>query len=175
MAEPTYSQEQVTKALLALAANAGDAKLTAEQLQEGDFMVTEATLLLWRHEEHRERYERFARELAYDRESRVVGLLQETLVETSRIKRDLLPQVEKSATRPELAGHALRAVTDAESKSTSSLLALTGRPTDGRREVGAEAMVRLVEGLAAKGLVNVAGGLVLESPRRVPNEATEQE
>jgi hypothetical protein len=170
-----YSQEQVTKALLALAANAGDAKLTAEQLHDGDFKVTEATLLLWRHEHHRERYERFARELAYERESRVVGVLQETLVETARIKKGLLDKVEESARRPELAGHALRAITDAESKSTSSLLALTGRPTDGRREVGAEAMVRLVEGLAAKGLVNVAGGLVLESPRRVPNEATEQE
>src|SRR4051812_7607311 len=66
-----YSQEQVTKALLALAANAGDAKLTAEQLQAGHFKITEATLLLWRHEHHRERYERFARELAYERESRV--------------------------------------------------------------------------------------------------------
>jgi hypothetical protein len=169
-----YSQEQVTKALLALAANAGDAKLTAEQLHAGDFKVTEATLLLWRHEHHRERYERFARELAYERESRVVGVLQETLVETARIKKGPPRQGRGVARRPELAGHALRAITDAESKSTSSLLALTGRPTDGRREVGAEAVVRLVEGMAAKGFLNIAGGLALE-PRRVANEATEQE
>jgi hypothetical protein len=169
-----YSQEQVTKALLALAANAGDAKLTAEQLHDGDFQVTEATLLLWRHEDHRERYERFARELAYERESRTVSVLQETLVETARIKKDLLAKVEKTADRPEFAGHALRAITDAEAKSTSNLLALTGRPTDGRREVGAEAVVRLVEGMAAKGFLNIAGGLALE-PRRVANEATEQE
>jgi hypothetical protein len=54
----------------------------------GRLQITEATLLLWRHEEHRERYERFARELAYERESRTVGVLQETIVETSRIKRD---------------------------------------------------------------------------------------
>jgi hypothetical protein len=95
-----YSQEQVTKALLALAANAGDAKLTAEQLHDGDFKVTEATLLLWRHEDHRERYERFARELAYERESRVVGVLQETLVETARIKKGLLDKVEESPGGP---------------------------------------------------------------------------
>jgi hypothetical protein len=31
-----------------------------------------------------------------------------------------------------------------------------------------------VEGLAAKGFLNIAGGLALE-PRRVANEATEQE
>lgn len=170
MAAPEYDAEQVTKALLALAANGGDAKLTAEQLHDGDFMVTEATLLLWKHEEHAERYRRFEAELASERERRTVSVLQETIVETSRMKRDILSKVEATADRPEYAGHALRALTDAEAKSVNNLLALTGRPTDGRQEGGADAMVRLVEGMAARGLISLAPGLQLE-PRRVPNEA----
>jgi DNA gyrase/topoisomerase IV subunit B len=166
----SYSAEQVTKALLALAANAGDAKATAKQLNAGDFKITEATLLLWKHEEHAERYKRLETELAHERERRTVSVLQETIVETSRIKKDLLAKVEKTADRAEYAGHALRAITDAESKSTNNLLALTGRPTDGRAEGGAEAMVRLVEGMHARGLISMAPGLQLE-PQQVPNEA----
>jgi hypothetical protein len=165
-----YSAEQVTKALLALAANGGDAKETTAQLVEDDLRITEATLLLWKTETHAERYKRYARELAQERESRTAGLLQETIVETSRIKRDLLAKVEKTADRAEYAGHALRAITDAESKSVNSLLALTGRPTDGRQDGGGDAIARLVLGMQAQGLIQLAPGLQLE-PERVPNEA----
>jgi hypothetical protein len=167
--------EQVTKALLALAANGGDAKLTAGQLRDDDLQVTEATLLLWKHDEHAERYRRFESELASERERRTVGVLQETIVETSRMKLGLIEKVEASASRPELAGHALRAITDAEAKSVNNLLALTGRPTDGRQEGGADAMVRLVEGMAARGLISLAPGLQLQAPQRVPNEAERSE
>jgi hypothetical protein len=173
MTRDTYDQEQVTKALLSLAANGGDAKLTAEQLRE-DFKITEATLLLWKHEEHAERYRRFEAELASERERRTVGVLQETITETSRMKLGLIAKVEKTADRPEYAGHALRAITDAEAKSVNNLLALTGRPTDGRQEGGADAMVRLVQGMAARGLISLADGLQLE-PQRVPNEAERRE
>lgn len=166
-----YDTEQVTKALLSLAANGGDAKLTAAQLRDDDVKITEATLLLWKHEEHAERYMRFEAELASERERRTVSVLQETVVETSRMKRDLLSKVEATADRPEYAGHALRAITDAEAKSVNNLLALTGRPTDGRQEGGADAMVRLVEGMAARGLISLAPGLQLQAPQRVPNQA----
>ena len=169
-----YTAEQVTKALLALAANAGDAKLTAEELID-DFQVTEATLLLWKHETHAERYKRFERELAAERERRTVSILQDTITETSRMKKGLLEKVEATADRPEYAGHALRAITDAESKSVSSLLALTGRPTDGRQDGGGDALARLVMGMAEKGLVTLAPGLSLEPPKRVPNEAERSE
>jgi hypothetical protein len=171
MAAPEYEPEQVTKALLALAANAGDAKVTAGQLIEDDFQVSEATLLLWKHETHAERYKRFERELAAEREGRTVSILQDTITETSRMKREMLEKVRDTADRPEYAGHALRAITDAESKSVSSLLALTGRPTDGRQEGGADALSRLVLGMAERGLVRLAPGLSLEPPQRVPNEA----
>jgi hypothetical protein len=173
--EITYEPEMVTKALLALAANSGDAKITAEQLIEGDFQVTEATLLLWKHDVHAERYKRFERELANERERRTVSVLQDTITETSQIKRDMLEQVKQTAERPEMAGHALRAITDAESKSVSSLLALTGRPTDGRQEGGADALSRLVLGMAERGLVRLAPGLSLDPPERVPNEAERSE
>jgi hypothetical protein len=168
--ENSYTSEQVTKALLALAANGGDAKETAEQLHEGDFMVTEATLLLWKAEEHAERYKRYARELAAEREGKAASVLQDTIVETTRIKRELLAKVQDTADRPEYAGHALRAITDAESKSVNSLLALTGRPTDGRQDGGGDAIARLVLGMQAQGLIQLAPGLQLE-PERVPNEA----
>jgi hypothetical protein len=168
--ENSYTSEQVTKALLALAANGGDAKETAAQLHEGDFMVTEATLLLWKTEEHAERYKRYARDLAQERESRTASILQDTIVETARMKRGLLEKVEATADRPEYAGHALRAITDAESKSVNSLLALTGRPTDGRTDGGGDAIARLVLGMQAQGLIQLAPGLQLE-PERVPNEA----
>jgi hypothetical protein len=171
MAADSYSTEQVTKALLALAANSGDAKLTAAQLSEGDFQISEATLLLFKHEEHAERYGRFEKELAAERERRTVSVLQETIVETSRIKLGLIEKVEASASRPELAGHALRAMTDAEAKSVNNLLALTGRPTDGKQEGGVEHMVRMVEGMAARGYLSLASGLSLEAPQRVPNQA----
>lgn len=169
--EIAYTPEEVTKALLALAANGGDAKATAEQLHDGDFMVTEATLLLWKHETHSERYARLETELAHERERRTVSVLQETITETARIKKDLLEKVEKTAERPEYAGHALRAITDAEAKSVNSLLALTGRPTDGRQDGGSDAMTRLVLGMAERGLIRLADGLTLEPPKRVPNEA----
>lgn len=166
----SYEPEQVTKALLTLAANAGDVDRTAEELID-DFQVTKGTLLLWMKETHAERYKRFERELAAERERRTVSILQDTITETSAMKKELLSKVRDTADRPEYAGHALRAITDAESKSVSSLLALTGRPTDGRQDGGGDALARLVMGMAEKGLVRLAPGLSLEPPERVPNEA----
>lgn len=170
----TYEPEQVTKALLALAHNSGDAEKTAEELHDADFQVSKADLLLWKHDVHAEQYKRLAKAVGLDHEERTAATLRETIAETSRIKRDLLAKVEETAKRPELAGHALRAVTDAEAKSVNSLLALTGRPTDGRQDGGAESMARLVMGLVDRGLVSMAPGLSLE-PKRVPNEAEASE
>lgn len=166
-----YSAEQVTKALLALASNGGDASVTAAELIDDGFKVSKADLLLWKHDLHKEQYARLERDVGLDNERRTVETLRQTIAETAAMKQGLLEKVNKTADRPELAGHALRAITDAEAKSVNSLLALTGRPTDGRHDGGAESMARLVMGLAERGLVSLAPGLSLEAPKRVPNEA----
>lgn len=143
-------------ALQALARNQGDVELTSMELINDEFQVPVATLIAWMTETHSEQYTRIADGLGAEIERQVIRQAQDNMKRAGEIQADLLERV-ALIERPELVSQALRAVTDARTKSTTALLLLTGRSITGN-DGGAtiEAMTRLVNSLQGQGLVKIA-------------------
>lgn len=148
-------------ALQQLARDEGDTVKTANRLINDEFMVPAATLVMWVTETHAEQYARIAEGIGAEQERQVIRQAQDTLVYAGTVQRKLVEEIEIKLTegkiRPEALPQALRSVTDVRSKSTTSLLLLTGRSVTGNAgEATVEAMTRLVTSLQGLGLVKVA-------------------
>lgn len=154
--EVSYTPRMVTMALQALARNHGDVDLTARDLINDEFQVPAATLIDWMTDSHAEQYTRIAESLGAEIERSIIRQAQDNMHRAGQLQTDLLERVGR-VQREELLSQALRAVTDARSKSTNTLLLLTGRSITGN-DGGAtvEAMTRLVNSLQGLGLVKVA-------------------
>lgn len=164
--EVAYPPEDVTKALIALVLARGDVDAVAEQVIDERFMVPRETLWLWMNETHAEQYKRLEREHGELRERMAVEQLRGDIAELGGWKRDMAERV-KDIRDDRLTPSALRALADAEAKSVHALLALTGRPTDGKRGEGS--MEKVVSKLVDAGLLSLAPGAAL--PQQVENEA----
>lgn len=152
-----YTPEQRTKALTRLALTGGNVQAVADELVDDEFMVPADTLRHWMLDAHAEQYKRLERELADRHERATVATLRETVEEVSRLKLAKAREV-AAITRPELLPQALRALSDAENKSVKELLALTGRPVDGKSDGSSDSMTRLLIGMVDKGFIKPAAG-----------------
>lgn len=162
-----YGAEQVTQALLQLVANGGNAARTAEQLHDGDFMVTESTLRSWKNDLHAEQYRRLEAEHGKELEREAVEQARLTVQRVGELERDVVERIGKA-----LAGEdglrldtrdlpqTLRSLTDTKAKSIDRVLALTGRPVQ-PKDPGAGDVVKLLEAMAAKGYLRLAAGVEL--------------
>ena len=163
MSSLSYSSEQRTKALLVLAETHGDVDAVADLLIDDEFQVPADTLRYWMLDAHAEQYRRLAGEHGRRLEAETISQLRETIRKTSTVKHELIDKVKELAvSNPRESPHALRAITDAEAKSTVQLLQLTGRPVNGAQEGGSDAMLKLAKHMIDQGLLRPADGITLD-------------
>jgi hypothetical protein len=170
MPRSDYKPEQVTMALAQLVADNGNTNRTADVLINDEFKVSEATLRRWRDDLHAE-YKRLQIRHGESLEQEAIEQARENLRLAGSKKRALLEKVDPEKTPPDQLAAVLKAVTDAEAKSTTGLLQLTGRPTNPTGDQSTTAVVGLVQSMIDKGYLAVAPGIALEPPKRVINEA----
>lgn len=166
----SYTPEMVSKALMRLAAEHGDVDTVAGMLIDDEYQVPADTLRYWMLEGHAEQYKRLETELANGHERAAVARSRETIARAATVEADLLEKV-AAISQPALMPNALRAVADVKAKGITGLLQLTGRPINGAREGGADAMGRLVQHMMDRGYLKAADGVTLEPPVHVDNEA----
>jgi hypothetical protein len=159
--EVAYSPEDVSKALMRLAANHGDAARTAGELIDDRFQVPADTLLTWKLETHSEQYRRIESSIANDLEEQAISQLRQTIRRVGELEGDMLERVGQ-INDPRLTPNALRALADTRAKATNELLQLTGRPLNGERAGGD--VGQLVRGMVEAGLLRLAPGITLEQP-----------
>lgn len=152
-----YTPEQRTKALTRLALEHGNAEKVADMLIDDEFQVPADTLRHWMLVAHSEQYKRIELELSQGNEREAVATLQSTIRRTAELKLDMIEAVGEIK-NPQILPQALRALADAEAKGVSELLALTGRPTDGKSDGQASEMRRLVQSMMDRGLIKPAAG-----------------
>lgn len=163
MSSVSYSSEQRTKALMVLAETHGDVDAVADMLIDDEFQVPADTLRYWMLEQHREQFNRLMEDHGRQLEADTIAQLRETIRHTSTVKHELIDRVRELAiASPREAPHALRAITDAEAKSTVQILQLTGRPVSGAREGGSDAMLKLARHMIDQGLLRPADGITLD-------------
>lgn len=170
MARIDYSAEQVTRALLQLAANKGNVRQTAEQLIDDDFMVSESLLRSWKNDTHREQYQRLQAEHGKEEEAGHVDQLRSTIGRAAGLEEKVLDKIE-GLLDPEGTGYienrdlpaTLRALTDTKAKSVDRLLSLTGRPRDPTGPTGNDLM-QLLQGMADRGYLRLAVGVDVGQP-----------
>jgi hypothetical protein len=166
-----YKPEQVTMALAQLVADNGNTARTAEVLINDEFQVSEATLRRWRDDLHAEQYKRLQILHGDTLEQEAIAQARENLRLAGDKKRALLKKIDPEKTAPDQLAAVLKAVTDAEAKSTTGLLQLTGRPTSPTGDQSAGAVVDLLKTMAERGYLALAPGVSIEPPKRVVNEA----
>lgn len=165
-----YTPEQVTMALAELVAEQGNTRRVADKLINDEFQVSEATLRRWRDDLHAEQYKRLSIRHGENLELEAIDQARENLRLAGEKKRALLQKVDPEQTPPDQLAAVLKAVTDAEAKSTTGLLQLTGRPTNPTGDHSAGAVVDLLKTMAERGYLALAPGVSIE-PKRVINEA----
>lgn len=171
MASPKYTSDQVTMALAQLVADNGNPAKTADILINDEFQVSEATLRRWRDDTHAEQYKRLQIRHGENLEQEAISQARENLRLAGEKKRALLAKVNPEETPPDQLAAVLKAVTDAEAKSTTGLLQLTGRPTNPVGDQSAGEVVKLLTTMAERGYLALAPGVSIEPPKRVVNEA----
>lgn len=158
----------MTLALLRLAQNGGNIDVTADELIDDRFQVPAATLELWMLDTHGEQYKRIEKALGSRREENAVARLRRIIERTSELRVDMIEDVGKIDDQ-RLLPQALRALSDAEAKSTTMLLQLTGRPVSGDRQ--GQGTVALARAMVEAGFLRLAPGVSLDAPVQVENEA----
>lgn len=158
-------------ALVQLVADHGNTRTTADRLINDEFQVSEATLRRWRDEMYAEQYARLRAKHGTSLEEEAVNQARENVRLAGQKKRELLNKVDPEKTAPDQLAAVLKAVTDAEAKSTNGLLQLTGRPTNPVGDQSAGEVVKLLQVMADKGFLALAPGVSIEGPKKVPNEA----
>lgn len=151
--EIAYSPTQVTTALMAMVANGGSAAKTAEELHEGDFQVTAATLRRWKNDTHAEQYRRLEENYGHELEQMAIQQARQ-IIEMSHDKLKALLERAGEA-KGDLVPQALRAVADTQSKQGNLLMQLTGRPTN-PRDNGSSDIVQLVMHMVDRGYLKLA-------------------
>lgn len=170
MSKTDYSPEQITQALMAMVACGGDARLAAEELIDDEFQVPVATLRRWKSETHADRYMRLEEKYGAELEEITIGKLRKNADRAAEVEAGLLEEMTAEKVAPEMRPQALRAVADVKAKSVDKLLALTGRPSDGKTSTDTAALIR---SLASKGLVklnvnlDVVEGTAEEAPAQL--------
>ena len=116
---PEYTPEHVTKALMQLVANGGNVRRTAEDLIDDEFQVSEPTLRAWKNDKHAEQYRRLEENYGKEIEAEAVELARANLKLAAEKKKALLNKIDPAKTAPDQLAAMLKAVTDAEAKSTT--------------------------------------------------------
>lgn len=154
--EIAYKAAEVTRALEALAENAGNYAQTAEELrsdEENPLEIRAATLRTWRTETHVEQYRKLEENLGFEMEQTAVAK-QRKLINKADEKLDKL--LDKLDDVPaDKAPEALRAAGDVKSKSSNTLMQLTGRPTNPRDNSSSD-IVDLLKHMVDRGYLNLA-------------------
>lgn len=160
--------EDVSLALLRLARNGGNIELTADELIDDRFQVPRDTLQTWMLDTHAEQYRRIEKELGERKEENAIARLRTIIEKTSALRVDMVDEVGRISDQ-RLLPQALRALSDAEAKSTTMLLQLTGRPVNGDRH--GTSLGELAATMIAAGFIRPTEGITLEPPLQVENEA----
>jgi len=171
MPKSNYTPEQVTMALAQLVADKGNTATTAQVLINDEFQVSEATLRRWRDDLHAEQFKRLQIRHGENLEQVAIEQARANLQLAGDKKRALLERIDPENTPTDQLAATLKAVTDAEAKSTTGLLQLTGRPTNPTGDQSAGAVVDLLKTMAERGYLALAPGVSIEAPKRVVNEA----
>ena len=159
--EVAYPPEDVTKALMRLAANHGDVEATAAELIDDRFQVPVDTLRTWKLETHSEQYRRVEQAIANDLEEQAIAQLRHTIRKVGEAESTMIDRV-AAIEDSRLTPGALRALADTRAKATNELLQLTGRPLNGDRAGGD--VGQLVRGMVEAGLLRLAPGITLDQP-----------
>ena len=128
----SYSQEEVTKGLMAMVAWAGrptDAKRSLEETD--DLSIPTSTLRSWVEGSHRDEYEELKGKWAHKMESILVGQYREVALRATMAQRKAVEEAEKRLDRgadtdPARTAAALSKVSQS---ATDKMLSLTGRPS----------------------------------------------
>lgn len=149
--------EQVTTALMALVANAGNVAKTCRDL--GDDAPAQATLRKWSQDTHAEQYRRLEKDYGEQLEQMAVAQARQMVVKAGEIEAQLLDEM--GGMPREMKPQALRAVADSKAKNIDKMLALTGRPVAPKSNDGGD-IVKLMQSMVDKGWLKMAAGVELE-------------
>jgi hypothetical protein len=156
-----YTQEEITKGLMAMVGWAGRAVDARRALEVEGLDIPTSTLRTWVESTHREQYEELRSKYSDKMEAILINNYRELAVRTSMVQRKAIEEAEKRLDRgadtdPARTAAALSKVSQV---STDKLMSLTGRPTVITEERG---MSEILRSLAAKvpGLVLLEGEVV---------------
>jgi hypothetical protein len=124
----------IDKALLAMIAKQGSpAEGHIYLLEEHGIEIGPSTLSSWKTRDHPERYRQLESQYGAAIEAEIVLAARNNAKRAAEIEAVLLERVE-AITDPKDLPAALRAVADVKAKAINEVLALTGRPTDGKQQ-----------------------------------------
>jgi hypothetical protein len=156
----------IDKVLLAIVASGGSPEDAYVRLVEDDIdLPVEALVEIKR--EHPERYRQLDEQYGRSLEIEVVLVARQNALRSSEIERKALDRVDEALDADKLdskdLAQLLRATADTKAKSVDKVLALTGRPVDGK--TNETDMGQLLKVLVDRGVFNVA------EPKKVDAEA----
>lgn len=153
-----YTQEEITRGLMAMVAWAGKASDAARSLEDQGLSIPTGTLRSWIQTTHADQYQELRSKYASKLEEALVRDMREVAIRATRAQQKAVEEAEKRLDRgadtdPARTAAALSKVTQV---STDKLLSLTGRPTAITETRG---MNEILRNLAAKvpGLVVFEG------------------
>lgn len=154
--EISYTPTQVTRALAALAENAGNYARTADELRDHEtdpLEIRAGTLREWKTNLHVEQYRRIEETLGAEMEQSAIAK-QRKLINLADEKLEPLIERAGEATGDQVP-QAMRAIADVKSKSGNVLMQLTGRPTNPRDNSSGD-IVDLLKHMVDRGYLNLA-------------------
>lgn len=127
----SYTQEEITRGLMAMVAWAGKAVDASKSLKEQGLDVPTSTLRTWIQTTHSDEYQELRSKYAHKLEEALVRDMREVAIRATRAQQKAVEEAEKRLERgadtdPARTAAALSKVSQT---STDKLLALTGRPT----------------------------------------------
>jgi hypothetical protein len=147
MPQRTYTDDEIAAALMFVVANHGNVNAAAEKSE-----IPRQTLERWVNDTHREQYAELDRRHGNELEAQMVRQTRASIVKAGEMELDLLEKL--GGVQPREIPAALQAVASVKDKGIGKMLALTGRPSDGRRDTPGELMDGLKH-LANKGLLRI--------------------
>jgi hypothetical protein len=172
MAPPkkVYSAEDTTRALAILVAHRGSPMEAAAACADEGIQIKPYLLSNWKNNVHAEQYRRIEERYGQELEQQIIAEKRDNAHLAGQKKRALLERIDPEKVTPSDLPNLLKAVTDAEAKSTNGLLQMTGRPTNPQGQHDAGEVVKLLQTMAERGYLALAPGVEIE-PKKVENEA----
>ena len=153
-----FSAEDRTRALVLLAARAGNCSQACRELEADGLMVPVDTLRSWKKGDE---YERIRHEYGHKLEDYVIAEIRERMVEQSDLERLALEKTREALENDDVRDPArvMRDIAHAKSQNIDKLRVMTGRPTDITEN---RSLDELVKALAALGVAQVDSSSVVE-------------